>query len=186
MIKPYYITSIQPKFNQWQDSVDFNKTTQQMVYDKGCKLLHNDTISFFENLGLIPLWGFIWSWTSDQVCSYHVDKSTTTANGVYGAMNILLQGDSAKLEWADCDKFSHAEDTVNKTSFVKYFGEVTPDYTTSLTTEYMTLVNVSIPHRINTSTIREKRWSYSMRFCIENLSPSWEDLRDKLKFYILD
>jgi hypothetical protein len=186
MIKPYYNTTIKPILNDWRTFVDVNNPSQQMFYDKGCNLLSTETFDFFKSIELTPLWGFIWSWTNKEKCSYHVDESLTTTNGVYGAINILLEGDAAILEWADPSKFHHTESMNKQTTFIKYHGDVIPDDSVSLSNEYMTLVNVSIPHRINTSSIINRRWSYSMRFCVkENLSPSWEYLLNRLKNYIV-
>jgi hypothetical protein len=55
-----------------------------------------------------------------------------------------------------------------------------PDFSIQL--NQPTLLNVDVPHRVNTLGISDWRISYSIRFLG---NPSWEETIDKLQPYIL-
>lgn len=186
--QPCYYLNIDefPLVEGWESKVE--RVDKVFLHlDLHCKLLKPDLHKFFSSVGLIPRAANLWSWEPDYLPPYY----HTDDNGFKGepritsAVNWLISGPSGKTEWS----FKALDHKINmagrrnpyKTSS-QWWGtkEDNPDVSVELIKPM--LLNVDIPHRVNTLGTSEWRISYSVRFLG---NPSWEESRAKLKTFIL-
>lgn len=155
--------------------------------DYNCSLVRKELIDFFLEKNLKPKLGHLWSW-NPGLCPpyYHTDhKPQIGTKPLEVAINWLVYGDPGKTEWS-YQALNNKIDMGDKTNPYKtpsqWWGaaDLAPDFSISLTMP--TLLNINVPHRVNTSDSNNFRISYSIRF---QENPSFDEACEKLKNFII-
>lgn len=98
----YYLKDIRFTTKNWR-SLFVDLTKQQSYLDLKCQFLSEETWNFFNNKGLFPVTGIIWSWPYGQNRKLYYHTDLTYVNGVFNgdfvSCNFLLQGDSGLTEF---------------------------------------------------------------------------------------
>lgn len=155
--------------------------------DYNCSLVKENLLDFFVAHGLKPKLGHLWSW-NPGMCPpyYHTDhKPQLGLKPLEVAINWLVYGDPGKTEWS-YQALDYKIDMGEKTNPYKtpsqWWGnaELAPDFSIQLTKP--TLLNINVPHRVNTLDSTGFRISYSIRF---QENPSFDEACEKLKNFII-
>jgi hypothetical protein len=161
--------------------IDFNyldlgiNPTKSFVYtDLGCDLLKPELKQFFIDRKLEPELGNLWA-REPNFCpaSYHTDQIKSQGNKtVKCAINWLLSGEPGITEWSHEAKnyfCGNGAAAYLGTLADWYDGYVKPSFVAVL--DRPMLIQVDVPHRVNTLGVNTLRISYSLRF---KNHPDWD------------
>jgi hypothetical protein len=160
--------------------------SKSFVYtDFGCKLLKPDLKQFFVDLKLEPELGNLWA-REPNFCPpcYHTDQLKSQGKEIVKcAINWLLSGEPGITEWSHKAKnyyYGNGAAMYLGTSADWYNGSIGSDFVAVL--DKPMLIQVDVPHRVNTLGVDTLRISYSLRF---KNHPDWDHCVSALQDFIV-
>lgn len=159
--------------------------TKSFVYtDFGCNLLKPELKQVFKDRKLEPELGNLWA-REPNFCPpcYHTDQLKSQGKEtVKCSINWLLSGDPGVTEWSVKAKdyyYGNGSAMHLGTSADWYNGDIASDFVAVL--DRPMLIQVDVPHRVNTEGFDTLRISYSLRF---KHHPNWDFCVSALKDFI--
>jgi len=192
----YFLKDIPNNISGWEEKFP-NLTQQQSYIDTDFKILGSDAVDFFKSKGLTPCFGIVWSWPylQNKELYYHTDQWIDDNGGItFGdliSMNFLLAGDSGLTEFTSFDKTTEIDSSFYsknvKFNYRKFDSSAEPDSTYILTKDRPSIMRIDVPHRVNTNNIDPNRcrWSYSLRFYVDNKPANWESCISRLSEHLI-
>jgi hypothetical protein len=171
---PYQYLTIDPA-----PLIDFNyldlgiNPTEGFVYtDFGCNLLKPELKQFFIDRKLEPIFGNLWAREPNYCPTFYHTDQIKSPKTVKCAINWLLSGEPGITEWSH-----EADNYPGGPGAAKYVGTLTDWFDGDIKPSFVAvldrpmLIQVDVPHRVNTLGTNTLRMSYSLRF---KDHPSWD------------
>ena len=160
MNKPYAHLAIPFKVKpNWMDHFD-DAPVKQCKWFAPTEILEEETILFFDGLGLEVVATNIWSWLKLSPSIWHIDQTDPSHPTV--AFNFLLKGSSGFTQWIDESKVKKIVQTVDPeygTADIRYSGYSKPDFEASLIEDCLMMIRNDIPHRVDRRNQSAVRWT---------------------------